>query len=114
MALVHITHYNSEAETADRTVNLSDSADNMVMVDKPLPGGHRDAGHPPPPAASRRSQLVGVGHVYADGTPWAKTALSDISFTINAGRRGSDPRRQRLRQVDAGLDHGGADRPTAG
>ena len=25
MSLVHITHYNSEAEMADRTVNLSDS-----------------------------------------------------------------------------------------
>jgi len=86
MSLVHITHYNSEAELADRTVNLSDSVDNMVMVDH--------AAAPVPtvnalPSAPRIGepvlQLRGVGHVYADGTPWAKPALRDVSFTINEG-----------------------------
>ena len=33
MALVHITHYNNEADIADRVVNLSDSVDNTDMVD---------------------------------------------------------------------------------
>ena len=32
MGLVHITHYRNEADNADRIINLSASADNMVMV----------------------------------------------------------------------------------
>jgi len=83
MALVHITHYNNEAEMADRTVALSDSADNMVMV-------HSAA--PPAPTVSHTAhssvpvlRLEGVGHQYARGTPWAKTALRDVSFTVNEG-----------------------------
>ena len=32
-ALVHITHYNNEAESADRTINLSESPDNTGMVE---------------------------------------------------------------------------------
>ena len=32
-ALVHITHYNNEAASADRTINLSDSPDNTGMVE---------------------------------------------------------------------------------
>lgn len=86
MSLVHITHYNSEAELADRTVNLSESADNMVMVEAaPVPTVTASA----PVARSGSHEPVltldGVGHVYADRTPWAKTALRDISFTINEG-----------------------------
>jgi energy-coupling factor transport system ATP-binding protein len=83
MALVHITHYNNEAGIADRTVNLSDSQDNMVMV------GHAAAPAasvaPPPHSGKPVLQLDGVSHTYAAGTPWAKTALSDISFTVNEG-----------------------------
>jgi energy-coupling factor transport system ATP-binding protein len=86
MSLVHITHYNSEAELADATVNLSDSVDNMVMVDHAAaPAPTITAG----PSAARIGepvlQLNGVGHVYADGTPWAKPALRDVNFTINEG-----------------------------
>src|SRR6476620_2274172 len=33
MSLVHITHYNDEAEAADRTVNLTGAADNTEMVE---------------------------------------------------------------------------------
>ena len=87
MALVHITHYNNEAEIANRTVNLSDSVDNMVMVGSTAP---------PVPTATVKStsapssavpvlHLDGVGHVYGSGTPWAKTALRDVSFTVNEG-----------------------------
>lgn len=37
-ALVHITHYNNEAESAQRTLNLSDSPDNADMVETvPVP-----------------------------------------------------------------------------
>src|ERR1700760_3453054 len=37
-ALVHITHYNNEAESADSTINLSESGDNTSMVETiPVP-----------------------------------------------------------------------------
>lgn len=85
MALVHITHYNSEAEMADRTVNLSDSVDNMVMVDHAAAPAVSTAPGPLPRSGRPVLELDGVGHVYADGTPWAKTALRDISLTINEG-----------------------------
>lgn len=82
-ALVHITHYHNEAEYADRTINLSDSLDNTEMVEAaaaPAPTG----------AVSRRShepvlQLRRVGHEYGSGSPWAQTALRDISFVVHEG-----------------------------
>src|SRR5271170_4901834 len=80
-ALVHITHYNNEAQYADRTINLSDSLDNTAMVETaPAPtvtvGQHSHA-----PVLT----LAGVGHEYASGTPWAQTALRDISFVVHEG-----------------------------
>jgi energy-coupling factor transport system ATP-binding protein len=82
-ALVHITHYNNEAASADRTVNLSDSPDNTDMV---------EAAYPPlsTVATDYRGQapaleLIGVGHEYGSGTPWAKTALRDVSFVVEQG-----------------------------
>ena len=30
-------------------------------------------------------ELVGVGHEYGSGTPWAKTALRDVSFVVEQG-----------------------------
>ena len=89
LALVHITHYNSEAEIADRTVNLSESVDNMVMVGSAAPPTqtinpvHATAPHSG--SSVPVLQLDGVGHVYGSGTPWAKTALRDVSFTVNEG-----------------------------
>jgi energy-coupling factor transporter ATP-binding protein EcfA2 len=82
-ALVHITHYNAEADTADRTINLSGSGDNTEMVETvsaPAAG----------PAVNRRwhapvLELAGVGHEYGSGTPWAKTALRDINFVVEQG-----------------------------
>lgn len=83
MALVHITHYNNEAQMADRTVALSESVDNMVMVQSSAPPaatvGHTERSGVPV------LRLDGVGHEYASGTPWAKTALRDVSFTVNEG-----------------------------
>jgi energy-coupling factor transport system ATP-binding protein len=82
-ALVHITHYNDEATAADRTINLSDSPDNTDMV---------ETAQPPMPAVTteRRGEapaleLIGVGHEYSSGTPWAKTALRDVSFVVEQG-----------------------------
>ncbi|MEI7545392.1 MAG: ATP-binding cassette domain-containing protein [Mycobacteriaceae bacterium] len=93
MALIHITHYNNEAEIADRTVNLSDSVDNMVMVGSaaapaPTPNLSRNVvsnSTATPNSTVPVLQLDGIGHVYANDTPWAKTALRDVSFTVNEG-----------------------------
>lgn len=82
-ALVHITHYNDEAATADRTINLSDSRDNTEMVETAeVPAGAGRNGHHAGPAVL---ELRSVGHEYSSGTPWAKTALRDISFTVEEG-----------------------------
>ncbi|WP_244899486.1 ATP-binding cassette domain-containing protein [Mycobacterium sherrisii] len=81
-ALVHITHFDNEAASADRTINLSDSADNAGVVGiadtEPSSVVHqrREAG---------RIELINVGHEYASGTPWAKTALRGIDFVAEQG-----------------------------
>jgi energy-coupling factor transport system ATP-binding protein len=89
MALVHITHYNNEADSAERIVNLTGdgSGDNTEMVEPataPAP-----TSPPPPPLPDARSAAVievhGVGHEYASGTPWATTALRDVSFDVHEG-----------------------------
>lgn len=85
MSLVHITHYNSEADAADRVINLTGNgaADNTAMVetaDAPTASG---------PVAHQADRAVlelnGVGHEYASGTPWATTALRDINFAVGEG-----------------------------
>jgi energy-coupling factor transporter ATP-binding protein EcfA2 len=82
-ALVHITHYNNEAQYADRTINLSDSLDNTAMVETaPAPAPTVTVGrHSHAPVL----KLAGVGHEYASGTPWARTALRDVSFVVHEG-----------------------------
>jgi energy-coupling factor transport system ATP-binding protein len=86
MSLVHITHYNSEAEAADRAINLTGNggaADNTEMVKAAaapaatVPTSH----HSDAPVL----ELNGVGHEYASGTPWATTALRDITFAVHEG-----------------------------
>lgn len=88
MSLVHITHYNNEAETADRAINLSASADNMEMVGTAaapaatvtpvVEQGRRPSGTPV-------LELDRVSHEYGTGTPWAKPALQNISFAVHEG-----------------------------
>jgi energy-coupling factor transport system ATP-binding protein len=86
MSLVHITHYNDEADSAERTINLTGnggSADNTEMVET--------AAAPAPTVAAGHNgdapvlELVGVGHEYGSGTPWATTALRDINFVVHEG-----------------------------
>ncbi len=82
-ALVHITHFDNEAASADRTINLSDSPDNTGMVETvttPMPTVAVNHGSSTPVI-----EVVGVGHEYNSGTPWAKTALRDISFVVEQG-----------------------------
>ena len=83
MALVSITHYNNEAETADRVVNLSESLDNTNMVETTeAPTASVSAA---PRAAEPVLELSHVSHEYAAGTPWSKPALSDVTFTVHEG-----------------------------
>lgn len=81
-ALVHITHFDNEAATADRMINLSESSDNTRA-------GNTDAPVPTAVAARRHDagaiELAGVGHEYASGTPWAKIALRDVNFVAEQG-----------------------------
>ncbi|OBG17995.1 cobalt ABC transporter ATP-binding protein [Mycolicibacterium celeriflavum] len=82
-ALVHITHDNDAAAFADRAIDLSDCSDNADEV-RTMPTAT------PPIAVDHGSnvpvlELVGVGHEYGGGTPWAKTALRDINFVVEQG-----------------------------
>ncbi len=86
MSLVHITHYNNEADTADRAINLTGNggaADNTEMVETAAAPAATSAmsHHSDAPVL----ELVGVGHEYGSGTPWAKTALRDINFIVHEG-----------------------------
>jgi energy-coupling factor transport system ATP-binding protein len=81
--LVHITHFDAEAASADRAINLSESSDNTGVVrniDAPVPSPAVDRWH-----NAGAIELVGVGHEYAGGTPWAKSALRDINFVAEQG-----------------------------
>ena len=83
-SLVHITHYNDEAGSADRTIDLSRSRDNTAMVETAeVPS----ASARPYPSANRTPvlELSGVGHQYSCGTPWEKSALRDINITVDEG-----------------------------
>jgi len=82
-ALVHITHYNNEADSADRVVNLSGSGDNTDMVETTAaPAATAAMG---PNSGVPVLEVAGVGHEYGSGTPWAKTALHDVSFVVHQG-----------------------------
>lgn len=89
-SLVHITHYNDEADAADRTVNLTgngaaadtEAGGEMVeTADAPTATTHAVDGHRGAPVL----ELNGVCHEYGSGTPWAKTALSDVDFSVHEG-----------------------------
>ncbi|MEB3034890.1 ATP-binding cassette domain-containing protein [[Mycobacterium] nativiensis] len=83
-SLVHITHYNDEVGSSDRIIDLSGSRDNTAMVETaevPATPSEVAAARTGPPVL----ELSGVGHEYSSRTPWAKTALRDISFTVDQG-----------------------------
>src|ERR1700733_7349872 len=82
-ALVHITHYNNEAESADSAINLSESGDNTSMVETvAVPVATPAMGHEAGPAIL---EVTGVSHEYNSGTPWAKAALRDVNFAVHQG-----------------------------
>ena len=81
-ALIHITHYQNEAESADTAINLSESGDNTGMAEATAPDAVPMVSDESGPAVL---EVAGVGHEYDSGTPWAKTALRDVSFTVHQG-----------------------------
>lgn len=90
-SLVHITHYNDEAASADRVVRLSGTADNVtagavvtgpdMVHTAPVPIGAGAAAVDGPAVLELRD----VGHRYASGSPWESTALGNVSFTVHEG-----------------------------
>ena len=83
MSLVHIPHYNDEAASADRTINLTGNAENVEMVaTAPAPAATAAPVHH---GGAALLELRGVGHEYGSGTPWASTALRDIDFAVAEG-----------------------------
>ena len=82
-ALVHITHYNNEADTADRVIRLRESPDNADMG--VAIGASAATVAVAPGSQAPVLELIGVGHEYGSGTPWAKTALRDVSFVVEQG-----------------------------
>ncbi len=86
-SLVHITHYNDEADAADRTVKLTgngwpvaDSGEMVETAEAPTATLVADR-----PRGAPLLELRGVCHEYGSGTPWAKAALSDIDFAVHEG-----------------------------
>lgn len=114
-ALVHITHFDNEAASADRVIALSPSPDSTeparagaaragaagtgaaggAAIPPPGAAGTDVPGQPAPrddprhaparPAARPVLELRGVGHEYGSGTPWANVALRDVNLTVYEG-----------------------------
>lgn len=80
-ALVHITHYLDEAECADRTADLTSDKGSTVRSGTTPETATRNHGRGTAPVL----KVIGVGHEYGVGTPWAHTALRDISFEVDEG-----------------------------
>jgi energy-coupling factor transport system ATP-binding protein len=100
MAVVHVTHRHEEARAADRSFRLA--AGRLVTdTDRDSTGSRpsRSNGQAPPaegraPHAEKTVsrelprfdpaplELVGVGHTYMVGSPWAQPALHDVDLAI--------------------------------
>ena len=115
MSLVHITHYNDEADAADRTINLTGNGGTPTTsrwsTDRRPP--RRRARSPP-----RRAAAAGTRRSRPRVRPRNPLGVNRVARhrpRRPRGRRRADPRPQRFGQVDAGVDHGRADwrRPPA-
>lgn len=84
MSVLQITHYAGEAESANRIVSLSESRDNTEMVGTAVVPAATGAANEAP-TGTPVIEFDRVSHEYSAGTPWAKSALSDVSFTVHEG-----------------------------
>lgn len=81
MAVVLVTHHESEATAADRVIHLAGGR----TVDH-LPTWPRPAARTFPPVRSETLlRLRGVEHTYLAGTPWATTALRGVDLDVQRG-----------------------------
>jgi len=86
MSLVHITHYNDEADSADRAIDLTGGdgdSDNTEMVETTEAPAAK--GVLKPRREAPVLELIDVNHEYGSGTPWATEALRDINFAVHEG-----------------------------
>ena len=74
----------SAISSAGRTINLSESSDNAGSMVETAAAPEATAAVDPG-GRGRMIELIGVGHEYGSGTPWAKTALRDINFVVERG-----------------------------
>ena len=110
MSLVHITHYNDEADAADRAINLTGNggaADNTEMVETAAaPAATVPTAHHSRRARARtqrRRTRIRQRNTVGDN------GFARHQLRRPRGRRRADPRSERVGQVDAGVDHGGPD-----
>ncbi|EHB53316.1 ATP-binding cassette domain-containing protein [Mycolicibacterium vinylchloridicum] len=87
-ALVHITHYDTEASAADRTITLPGARPRgehpqefSTLPNTPV----TDAAPGDPSTRSVVLELRSVGYEYGLGTPWQSSALRDITFSVHQG-----------------------------
>ncbi len=81
LGLVHITHYPGEADSADRTVRLSDSRGDRTSVTLSTEPAQIETLACPTTVLDVRN----VSFDYAPGTPWSRPALRDVSFSVSSG-----------------------------
>lgn len=82
MAVVLVTHNETEAAAASRVVHLSGGRTVDSVPAWPESNGIAE---PAPADAAAILQLSGVRHTYLAGTPWATEALHGIDLTIRRG-----------------------------
>ncbi len=95
VTVVHVTHHPEEAEGADLVALLHEGRLEGSRTQRMESGGWAggctrfDGGTPCELAPGRVARplvsLRGVGHVYAEGTPWAHRALRGIDLDIEEG-----------------------------
>ncbi|MBB4855760.1 energy-coupling factor transport system ATP-binding protein [Mycobacteroides chelonae] len=84
-SLVHITHFQSEAAAADREIALraaNGKTARTAIQAVPVP---TTTAATPDAESPVVLEFDSVGHQYASGTPWSKTALRDVSLTVREG-----------------------------
>ncbi|MEZ5153432.1 ABC transporter ATP-binding protein [Rhodococcus zopfii] len=80
-AVVLVTHVEGEAATARRVVHLERGR----LVPAPAPATRAVSAATPPIVAHPILEIRDVTHTYAARTPWAHTALRDVSLTVGRG-----------------------------